>query len=141
MSGILENPVTQADLEEWYRLQAELKRIKTSEMLLRVKIFKAYFPEPREGTNNFTLPDGHVLKGGHVVNREVDPGSFTALQPQFTAAGIMYNDLVKWAPTLKVAPYRTLTEEQRNLFDQCLIVKPGSPSLEIAPPSSRSKKT
>lgn len=139
MSIVPANQVTQEDLAEWYRLQAELKRVKTSEMLLRVKIFKGFFPEPREGTNNFTLPDGHVLKGGHVINREVDPGSYQALQPQFQQANILFNELVKWEPKLKVAPYRTLTEEQRNLFDQCLIIKPGSPSLEIAPPSTRKK--
>lgn len=139
MSTILVNPVTQEDLAEWYRLQAELKRVKASEMLLRVKIFKNFFPDPREGTNNFTLPDGHVLKGGHVINREVDPGSFQALQPQFQQAHILFNDLVKWEPKLKVSSYRKLTEEQQHLFDQCLIIKPGSPSLEIAPPSTRKK--
>lgn len=139
MSIIPANQVTQEELAEWYRLQAELKRVKTSEMLLRVMIFKGFFPDPREGTNNFTLPDGHVLKGGHVINREVDPGSYQALQPQFQQAGILFNDLVKWEPKLKIAQYRTLTEEQRNLFDQCLIIKPGSPSLEIAPPSTRKK--
>jgi hypothetical protein len=35
--------------------------------------------------------------------------------------------------------YRTLPEEQHQLFDQCLIVKPGSPALEIVLPAKAKK--
>lgn len=137
MALIPENTVSQEDLAEWYKLQEELKKVKAREMLLRTKIFKNCFPDPEEGTNNFNLPDGYVLKGKHTINRDVDPGAFQAMREQFTQAGIHPDTLVQWKPSLKIKEYRELTAEQLHLFDQCLIVKPGSPALEIVLPKKR----
>lgn len=140
MTTIPENTPTQADLEAWYKLQAELTRLKAAEILLRSKIFKGYFPAPVEGTNSHALADGWVLKGVHKINRSVDPGALGAMRPKFTEAGIKADELIKYTPELVIKEYRTLTEEQRKLFDQCLIVKPGSPSLEIVLPAQKGKK-
>lgn len=139
MTSIPNNAVSQADLAEWYRLQEELKRIKASEMLLRQKIFGAYFPSPAEGTNSAPLADGWVLKGKHTINREIDPGAFGAMKEQFAQAGIAADSLVQYKPSLVLKEYRTLTEEQRQLFDRALIVKPGSPALEIVLPAKAKK--
>lgn len=139
MTNIPDNTVTQADLEHWYKLQEELKRIKASEMLLRQKIFGAYFPSPVEGTNSAPLGDGFVLKGKYTINREVDPGALGALRPRLLEAGIKADDIVQYKPSLVLKEYRTLTEEQTKLFDQCLIVKPGSPALEIVLPAKAKK--
>ena len=149
MTDIPANTVTQADLEEWFRLQEQLKKIKASEMLLRQKIFGAYFPSPEEGTNSAPLADGYVLKGKHTINRELDPGAFGAMRvpdpdsgkSRFEAAGINVDSLVQYKPSLVLKEYRTLTEEQRKLFDQVLIVKPGSPALEIVLPAKAKKET
>lgn len=135
MAQIPENAVSQADLEEWYSLQAELKKVKAREMLLRTKIFGFYFPDPTEGTNSHKLPDGYMLKGKHTVSREVDAGAFQALREQMTAQGIHPDTLVQWKPSLKLKEYRELTAEQAHLFEQCLIIKPGSPALEIVLPA------
>jgi len=139
MTNIPANTVTQEDLAEWYRLQDELKRIKASEMLLRQRIFGAYFPSPVEGTNSAPLADGWVLKGKHTINRDIDPGALGAMKEQFAEAGISADALVQYKPSLVLKEYRTLTEEQRQLFDQCLIVKPGSPALEIVLPAKAKK--
>lgn len=138
MTLIPANEVSAADLAEWYKLQEELKRIKTKEMLLRTKIFGFFFAAPVEGTNNYNLPEGYVLKGKHTINREVDPGAFMAMREQFARAGILADAMVQWKPSLRLAEYRQLTAEQMKLFDQCLIVKPGSPALEIVFPKRRS---
>ena len=139
MTSISNNAVSQEDLAEWYRLQDELKRIKASEMLLRQKIFGAYFPSPAEGTNSAPLADGWVLKGKHSINREIDPGALGAMKEQFAQAGIAADSLVQYKPSLVLKEYRTLTEEQRQLFDRALIVKPGSPALEIVLPAKAKK--
>ena len=139
MTSIPNNAVSQEDLAEWYRLQDELKRIKASEMLLRQKIFGAYFPSPTEGTNSAPLADGWVLKGKHTINREIDPGALGAMKEQFVQAGIAADSLVQYKPSLVLKEYRTLTEEQRQLFDRALIVKPGSPALEIVLPAKAKK--
>lgn len=134
MTEIPPNVVTQADLDEWFRLTEELKKVKAKEMLLRLKIFKGYFPAPREGTNKAPLADGYQLTGTHVVNRDVDEGALSVLGKDFTAAGLRPDLLIKWKPSLVKSGYNTLTDEQKHLFDQALIVKPGSPSLEITKP-------
>lgn len=135
MTEIPANEVTQEDLNSWYTMQAELKRLRTAEMLLRQKIFGFYFRAPKEGTNSHPLDGGWVLKGKHTINREVDPGAFAAMKEQFAAAGIHSDDLVQYKPSLVLSEYRTLTEEQQKLFDRALIVKPGAPALEIMLPA------
>lgn len=139
MTTIPPNPVTQADLESWFRMQDQLKKLKAAEMLLRKKIFDAYFPQPAEGTNTAALADGWALKGKYGYNRDVDQGALGALKDQFVAAGISADALVEYKPSLKLKEYRTLTDEQRKLFDRALIIKPGSPALEIVLPAKRGK--
>ena len=141
MADIPDNTVTPADLAEWYRLQTELAKLKSAEALLRGKIFKHYFPAPKEGTNKVPLNDGTgaELKGQHVINRSVDIGSLDALKAGIAAEGsnlpkLNLDDLIKWKPEVVISKYRELTEEERLTFDQCLIIKPGSPQLEIAIP-------
>jgi len=138
-TSIPNNAVSQEDLVEWYRLQEELKRIKAVEIVLRQKIFGAYFPFPTEGTNSAPLADGWVLKGKYIINREIDLGSLGAMKEQFAQAGIATDSLVQYKPSLVLKEYRKLTEEQRHLFDRALIVKPGSPTLEIVLPAKAKK--
>ena len=137
MSQVPENAVTQADLAVWYKLNEELKRLKGQEALLRQKIFKGMFLNPHEGTNSVDLPDGYVLKGKHNINRDIDPGALDALRPELKKAKILVDQLVRYKPELKIALYRELTDEQRQLFDQALIIKDGMPGLEIVMPKRR----
>lgn len=139
MTEIPSNAVTQDDLNTWYTLQEDLKRVKSAELLLRQKIFGAYFPAPKEGTNDVPLDGGYVLKGKYSILREVDPGAVRALMDELIATGVRPDELVQYRPSLVLKEYRTLTEEQRHLFDQCLIIKPGSPALEIVLPAKAKK--
>lgn len=139
MAEIPTDVVTAADMAEWQRLNALLRVTKASEMLLRQKIFKNFFPDPKEGTNTAPLAEGWVIKGKHTVTREYDEGLLQAMGEQLYNAGIPVASLVKWKPSLVVAPYRELTDEQRALFDQVLLIKPGSPALEIVLPAKAAK--
>lgn len=141
--------LTAADISTWYALKKQLSDVKASEMVLRLKIFRATFAEPREGTNTALLPDGYQLKGTHTIDRSVVEESFSALshRPQLAdgaygpcmleKAGVDPGAIVRWEPKLNTTTYRQLTEEQRHLVDQMLLIKPGSPSLDIAEPPKR----
>lgn len=135
MVQIPENEVTQVDLAAWYAMQDELKRLKTAEMLLRQKIFKAYFPAPKEGTNTAPLDNGWVIKGTYKIDRKIDIALLLAFSPSLRENGINPDALVKYEPALVTKAYRELTAEQEKLVDQVLIVKPGAPSLEIVLPA------
>lgn len=156
MAELTPPTVTAADLARWYQLQKDLARIKSEEALLRSLVFKAFFPVPAEGTNSVPLNDGTgaVIKAQHVINRAVDVGSFDALRAAQTAAieaektdGVIANapklpfdKLVKWKPEVAITEYRKLTAEEQLYFDQCLVIKPGSPQLEIVIPKRATSK-
>ena len=148
MTTIPENTVTQEDLSQWYQLQEQLMKLKAAELLLRMKIFKGMIKAPKEGTNTVPLAEGWALKGKHVINRDVDQAALavnTAVDPathmsRLSANGIHVEQLIKWKPELITKTYRTLTPEQQQIFDECLIIKEGSPQLEIMLPASEKKK-
>lgn len=147
MPVIPETQVTLNDLFDWYNAQAELARWKSREALLRARMFKHYFPTPKEGTNDLALgpllqaagieDDGRVLKGGHVINRSVDEAALLVLMPALNEKKIPVEKLIKRKPELAVGEYRKLTDEERNLFDQALVIKPGTPSLEVVLPKRK----
>ena len=139
MANIIENEVSQEYISTWYALQEELKRIKASEMLLRTKIFGALFTSPEEGTTSIPLSDGWVLKGKYTINRDVDQASIDSMREKFIECGISTDKLLQYKPSLVMKEYRALTDEQRKVFDQALVIKPGAPYLEIALPL-RAKK-
>lgn len=155
-AAIPENEVTLDDLKQWYELHEQLGRIKSAEALLRARIFKAKFPEPKEGTNNVPLNDGTgaVLKAQHKIQRDIDVGTLDALKKAQAdavaglatevpaapnAPKINFDKLVKYKPELITSAYRELTAEERMYFDQCLVIKPGSPQLEIVIPKRAPK--
>jgi hypothetical protein len=150
MSAIPPNECTLNDLFEWYRIQDELKRLKAQEMILRVKLFKHHFKDPKEGTNDLELgplltaanipDDGRVLKGGHVINRSVDEAALLVLAPTFAEKKLPVDKLIKRKPELVIGEYRKLTKEEQLLFDQALVIKPGTPSLEVVLPAKRVAK-
>lgn len=140
MVEIPENQVGQNDLEQWYSCQQELKLLKAKEALLRSRIVKHYFPNPKEGTNKQTLPDGYILHMTHVINRDVDQSVLDAMKDQFLERKIPVAHLIVYKPSLSKSIYNTLTEDEKLFFDNALISKPGSASLEIkAPPKPRGK--
>lgn len=148
MTMIPENTVTPEDLAQWYTMKQELSRLKSAEALLRARIFRFYFPTPKEGTNNQPLNDGTgaVLKGQYVINRAVDIGALDALRKAqqeavegSNAPKLNFDELVKWKPEVAITKYRELTEEERHYFDQCLVITPGSPQVEITIPKRAAK--
>lgn len=131
--------VTQADLERWYKMQEELSELKTAESLLRKRIFAHYFPNPKEGTNDFALGDGYVVKGGRVVNRKVLESEVEAYKERAKQEGsnlpkFNFAKLIKYKPELVKSEYNKLTDEQRHAFDQVLEIKDGSPTLDVVKP-------
>ncbi len=126
--------VTQEDLNLWYKLTEELARVKVAEMELRKKIFGAKFPSPVEGTNTIPLTEGWVLKGQYKIDRKVDEAAVVALTPVLKEHKIPIKELIIYKPELAIREYRNLDEAQMAIFNQVLLIKPGSPSLEIVKP-------
>lgn len=149
MSTIPEDVLTANDLFAWYQMQDELSKLKRSEMLLRNRIFRHLFPLPTEGTNTLELdglpmlsglaPTGNVIKCVHKIQRDIDLAALTTLTAKFQENNLPLAKLVKYTPELVLKEYRKLTTEEAQLLDQALIVKPGSPAIEIVLPASARK--
>lgn len=124
-------------LEEWRQARAMVESVKpliAREQELRKKVFAAFCPSPREGTNTLELDGGWKLKLVYKLDRKIDEAALPSVAEQLRGIGINVDTLVKWVPDLKTAVYRELTAEQRALFDQALIVKPATPVVELVPP-------
>jgi hypothetical protein len=126
----------QADtmLMEWNRLTTELSRIKSQEMLLRMRLFQHFFPDAVEGTNKHQLGAGYSLTAAVPYTREVDEEALQSKDNELKAAGIDSKLLIKWKPSLVTSAYRELTDVQMRVFDSCLTIKPGAPTLKIVEP-------
>lgn len=135
MTAIPPNTVTEADLNAWYAAAEALSKAKAAEMLLRMRIFNAYFPNPTEGTNTVELPSvngvPYALKATYPIVRKIDEAMLEVMLPKLRKKGIDVDRLVKRTPELILSGYRSLTAEEMELFDRVLESKPGSPALKI----------
>lgn len=132
---------TQDQINRWYELQAKLREIKAEEMFLRILIYKGLFPKPSEGTNTFDLGvDKWAFKAQRVIDRKVDEAALAALKEDLIKEEIPVDDLIRWKPELEVKKYRALTAEQRTRFEQVLIIKDGSPQLELVQQKRAARK-
>ncbi len=147
MAEVTPSAPTQEEMFRWYELQQKLATLKQEEHFMRLRLFKHYFPAPVEGTNTFALDDGYELKGKHVIDRKVDKAALTTLTPKLIELGVSVDGLIKRDPELITSAYRPLQKDtselgkkKLNLFDQCLIIKPGSPQLEVVLPAKNKLK-
>lgn len=114
-------------LDEWRETVERLDELKSRELDLRKKLFAGAFPAPVEGTQRITLTDGTILKGNMRLNRKIDPEALQKVDiPEEIKARV-----VKMKPELDLKNYRTMRDEDREEFDKCLTITPGTPSLEI----------
>lgn len=140
MVEIPEDEVTEQDLAQWYIADLELKKFKErlkpiayKEKTLRDRIFRGFFKQPKEGTNNHLLTDGSTLKGVQPWKRDVDEGALEAMKSKFRDENLPVDSLFEYQPKLNKKVYNTLTEEQKQLVDRVLIIKEESVQLTVVP--------
>jgi hypothetical protein len=137
---IPEREVTNEHLREWYTLKEQIEELRNKEVVLRQFVFAGLFPDPKEGTNTHPINDGTgaVVKGQHIINRAVQIEQLEELKKSLEANNnlpqINLDKLIRWKPEVVTKEYRTLSDEERHMFDQVLVIKPGMPQLEICIP-------
>lgn len=118
----------------WYEKKKVLDEVKGEEMELRKQVYSRTIEKnAAEGTNKYGLADGWIINCTLPYNYKVDP-AIAAANPVLHEAGVDLNLLVEWKPELRVAEYRKLTEEQKDLVDNYLTITPGTPQMKIALP-------
>lgn len=127
-------------LAEWEDAVEALARWKEIEMDLRLKLFAGAFPNPKEGTNSHTLPDGRVLKGQYRMNRNIDEAALPATLQALREAGVANADaLVRYKPELAKREWNDLSEESKLIFSAAVITTPGTPQFEVTIPKRRGR--
>jgi len=123
-----------AKLYQWKTVADQLSLLKTQEMVLRKELFAVAFEEPLEGTNKAELPGGWTLKGVYKLDRSIDEASFLAIKEKLVSVGVSTDSLVRYKIDLVLKSYKALSDATRAIMDQCLVTKPGAPSLELISP-------
>lgn len=120
-------------LERQQELAAAIKHMQAEERALREGLFNGTFPAPREGTNEYTLPDGRIVKGTFKLNRSLNEDELKGVLKQL---GWKKADApVRTKTELDLTRYRELPDETRAIFDTALEIKPGLPTLEVVTPT------
>ena len=144
MTLIPEREVTLEHLKEWYELKQQLDELKNKEVVIRQFICNGLFKDPVEGVNKHDIADGTgaVAKMTHVINRAVQEEPLEELRKSLETDNNLpkldLDKLIRWKPEVAIKEYRLLTDEERHLFDQALVIKPGMPGLEIMIPKKGS---
>ena len=135
-----ETTIDENEIGLWWSMAQKLKKLRAQEIMARKRIFGFFFKDPDEGTNNHNLDGGYVLKGGYKLDRKIDEGAFVSMKEKFREAGINPDVMVKQELTLVKKEYNKLSDKQVKLFDQVLLIKPGSPSLDVVMPAKNKPK-
>lgn len=123
-------PEVKAKIAKRAQIQEWLKTGKSEEMELRTELATLFVPTPREGTNN-VQGQGFAVKLTHKVTRTLDEAALDAVMPQLPEHLRIVGHLISYKPVFSMDVYRTLTDDERKIFDQALTIKDGAPELEI----------
>lgn len=129
-----------AVLTEWHKATQEAEKAKAAiekEMLLRKKVFALAFPQPKEGTQNFALNDGFVLKGTYKLERKIDEAALPAILPRLRELQAPVETLFRYKPELSLTVFKNLTAESKLVLSEVITERPTSPTLEIIPPKAK----
>lgn len=124
-------------LFNWYTKKQELATVQAQERALRETVVNLFLPGEngavggKEGTNTVKLATGDELKIVRPYDRKVDKAIWSSILPQLCEAGVDVNEVVETKVELKVGNYKKLTEAQREIMDECVTGKWGSPQVSI----------
>lgn len=122
-------------LTEWEKTQAQLRTLKAYEMTLRkcVVYEGGWFDAAKtSGTQHADLGGGYKMTAVKSENYNLNSDLVDNVLKNFSDD--LAKLLVSWKATLSVSTYKKLTKEQQDLFNGCLNITNGAPTLEIKPP-------
>ena len=135
----------------WQAASAALENAKVAETQARAEVVKLMFDgkPATEGTNNFDLGNGYMLKIVGKVNYNLSESAKPknpAMKPWATRMALneieklgnegkfIAERLVKWSPELSLTEYRALAPQYKAIIDTALTTSDGMPSVEIVAP-------
>ena len=117
-------PDLQEQIEQWQEVYESMKTIKQKEMDIRVEICEQIFNNARETVKKEIGP--YKVKAVYKINSRVDEAAYLSLKPQLT---VEEEEAIKVKYDLVKSKFNKL--RPTSLLHQCIISKPGTPTLEV----------
>lgn len=117
-------------LNAWRQAGEVLETIKAYEMDLRKKLVQETFKESVTGKNKADVPGGELIFTKK-YNTSVDETLFDKVASEAEIIGVDVGSLFKVKHSLDNKKYKMLTDEQKEIIDQTLVVKEAAPTLEF----------
>jgi hypothetical protein len=130
----LETAEDQALINEWYQADGQQRHWQEKERELRAKVVAAFGKKGDDatGTTNIELPAGWNLKIVQNLDYKLNDEKLDAALAQFDP--VLAEALIGWKPSLATSVYKKLAPEQQALLNDCLTIKPSSPSVKLEAP-------
>ncbi|MCK9513550.1 MAG: hypothetical protein M0R28_20310 [Pigmentiphaga sp.] len=140
--GINPAPTTHAEyLDSWLKIKDIAKSLSDTEMTMRKALFAATFPDPKEGANNFILPDGRKLAATHKINRSIDEALIQPTRAEYELLNdrpVAFDELLKVKHELVTSAFRKLQPAKDEalgpayaVISKMITAKPGAPTMEV----------
>ena len=115
---------------------------KALELQWRAKLVEDCFPTHEdEGTENLDLGEGWKLQAIFKQGYKVDEATIKDDVQEVCNLGLVYSeaikDLIKWKPELSTTIYKTLSDEIKDIINNSLTIKPGTPTLKLIAPKAK----
>lgn len=127
-------------LSRWHEAQESLRQAKEAEADLRKQVVEEFFskvPQDAEGTFSLPIGGGYKLKSQYKLARRINAEALQELKADLKANGVDVDALVYWTPSVVMGQYRTLSMEQKQLFDEVIESKQSTPSISIEAPKPK----
>ena len=126
-------------LMAWNEANSALQAAKLRELQLRGLAFNLCFPDPKEGTNNFQLGSGWLLKADYKFNYTIQDSDAMQAALNRLSSGVAER-LVRFKPEVRSGEFKQLGDADKKIIEPFVSVKPGTPSLEILKPGAEGNK-
>ena len=114
-------------ITEYIEAKKEAARWKAEENDLRVKIVETFAPNAGEGTVTEYFKDWEI-KCGIRYNYKFNEADLLENEVLFSEAEA---ECVERKPKLSLTKYRKLGDDEKGLIDNCIVITPGLPTLDI----------
>lgn len=121
---------------QWSQIKSAAKILSDLEMKMRKAIAASAFPNPVEGTNNLTSPEGRQVKLVHKISRTVDESQIALARSEYILLNdrpVEFDDLLKVKYDLVTSAYKKLEPSTPPFLTvaRMLTVKAGAPTITV----------
>lgn len=114
-------------LNEYIESKARLDKYKKLESKLRIQLLEELFPSGEVGTHTAAV-DGLSIKGVFKMSYKLDQAEYLNNAEHFTDEEM---ECIKVTPSLVLAKYKGLEEDERSVLDDCVTVSHAMPTIKI----------